>query len=348
MAVHFHRHELRAATLEVATQKRSRSYCRSVGRHRRCDCDSCNLARPQWFGKLKAIGAAAGAVPTAATSPSEWLHRQYDANIVNGLTPTSTPTSSTTGSIDVWVSGDQACQTSSFGSVDFASPAARSAWVGAGLSPDPVDPPPIGWCSSGSSTYYGQTHPGSTLESGVGVIDVSGLPTDPTTLADELSAGTTGIAGLDSAGTGPNDPNPGFTRAVLLLVVPTIGDSPSFQEALLNALALMPNIQSLGRVVTHTGETGDGFSAGAAAGSPAIILDPSTGVLLELRDSSSLMGLWTGLFLQTYLGTSQQGNEFTPQVIAELSPSIAWLDPIGPATSVASNDVPTLPNRIEF
>jgi hypothetical protein len=176
------------------------------------------------------------------------------------------------------------------------------------------------------------------VDSGSGAFDISSLPTDPATLAQELEAGTTRIPDLDRLPSGEISVNPGFARAVVLLVGPTVGASPSFWSALLNAMAAMKGVSALGNVTTHSGSTGLGFSAQSGLGQITIVLSPSTGTLLEARN------------LQDPALEEGSGEAFVnsadPHGIASEGGStknvVGWLDPITGPTVVDS-----LPNAVQ-
>ena len=147
----------------------------------------------------------------------------------------------------------------------FASPINESAWKAAGLPVDP-DTPTSTTCA---------------LE-GTGVIDASKLPTEPAVLAQELDNGTTGIPLLDQelvSGSGG-----GFDRAVLLLIGPTVGTSAAFYSSLFDAMAKLQGVTDLGQMRTSQSQTGIGFSIHGDSRTSVLIVDPSTGALLEARN----------------------------------------------------------------
>ncbi len=150
---------------------------------------------------------------------------------------------------------------------------------------------------------------------------MSSLPTDPSILAQELASGTTGIPALDqSQGTAPN---PGFQRAALLLIGPTVGATPQFAGTLYQAIALLPGVTALGPTTTHDGETGQEFAAGPGSGQSTIVVDPSTGQLLEVRgiDEADSISSIAPNYPNYADGGPIDINEYTAQ--------LQWLDPIG-------------------
>jgi hypothetical protein len=153
-------------------------------------------------------------------------------------------------------------------------------------------------------------------------------------LARELTNGTTGIAALDQLH-GSESQSVAFERAEILLVGPRTGATPAFRAALYNALALIPGIEKLGDVTTHTGAMGLGFAADTAGGRSAIVVNPMTGALLEVRnipDENALMGWEIGYLAP---GTSSIGRAGGGYSI-----TIEWLDPTSALSIVGSDSLP--------
>ena len=243
-----------------------------------------------------------------------------------GSTPTPGALATITATITQWTDrfGD-ACVLATSSPAEFASPVNQAAWKAAGVLTTPTGQPVTSCSTVSQSLIPGESTPGS------GIIDVSTLPTDPATLADQLSSGSTGIASLDQLEL-PAGENAGFERAADLLTLPVAGATPSFTAALFKAIALLPDVSALGETSTHSGATGLGFSGDSETGRSIIVVDPSTGALLEAR------------------------NIFGPSVIQELGPSylappptpsigteggsyggvIQWFDPVGPPRVVDS------------
>jgi hypothetical protein len=245
---------------------------------------------------------------------------------------------SMTGIVTVWDNSDSACFTGSFGTVAFSSALAQSTWQNLGLHTNSAT---SGYCQSLHFTNY----PGSntSLPSGVGPLDAGSLPTDPATLAEELSDGTTGIASLDSVSP-PSGVSPGLYRAAILLTVPPINEQPTFYRTLYNALATMPGITSLGSVRTHSGSTGVGFGSGAGNTMETIVVDPSTGQLLEATNPPAMSGLWEFLLLQAYLGSLDiPGSLAAGSANPAFGLSLRWIDPSDSSSVTSQSSVPPLP-----
>lgn len=266
---------------------------------------------PSSAAALDRLAQVAGDQPPPVLGTGKWLHSTYGASVDISLFAsggTQAPDSAATVPVTfgVWVSTDRTCMEATFGTPRFASTVDQQAWEAADLAVQPdVNDSPI--CVSGD---------GGAL----GAIDVSSLPTDPPTLAKELETGTTGIAALDTVASGASGGNPGFERAVYLLVGPTIGATAQFRSALLRSMADMPGISSLGDQATRSAGNGMGFAATNETGqSTEVILSPTTGAILEARGLNDLpylpieMSLWSS-FTQ---GRPAPENKVTMQ----------WLDP---------------------
>lgn len=157
------------------------------------------------------------------------------------------------------------------GTPQYPSAADQRAWADEG--PGVVPPATGGWAAAGI--------PGAASGSVDDVqspIDVSDLPVDPGSLAQVLAAGRLGTGPLALQGAGAV-----FERAARLLVGPTVGMTPSLASALLRVMAEQPGVQLLGTVTDHEGRIGTGIAmpSGVHAGVNEVVVDPSTGVLLE-------------------------------------------------------------------
>ncbi len=233
-------------------------------------------------GHLRSLAQIAGAQPSTVPADNQWLEQKVQVSfnaLILTVGSTSTPNASATvnATINEWSNTrSTTCTQSTFSAAQFASLANQQAWLAAGLLVNPVSP------SVSCTTVSGPQS--SAVGGGTGAFDISSLPTDPTTLAQELEAGTTGIKGLDQLPSSETGANPGFGRAVALLVGPTVGGSPQFRSALLNAMATMKGVSALGTVSTHSASSGLGFTAQAGLTQVTIVLSPSTGTLLEARN----------------------------------------------------------------
>jgi hypothetical protein len=208
----------------------------------------------------------------------------------------------------------------------FASPTDQTAWTGLGLRTLP-QPPTAYQCLQG-----GGASPPDAITGAGEAIDVSSLPTDPSALAQELEASTTGIPALDQLTSDLAAPNLAFQRAAMILIGPVVGATAQFDSALYRAVALIPGVVALGTTPTHDGESGEGFASGPGSGQTTIVVDPMSGQLLEvsgLDDSDSLTAIAVN-----YLNGG-------PMQVDEYSAPLQWLDPVGSPTVVSESDLPT-------
>jgi hypothetical protein len=260
--------------------------------------------------ELHQIADNAALQPLPQLSMGQYLLTQQNvtflAKIVQvGSTPTPNAVATVVATIKEWANNQGgSCIVATSGPAEFVSDTNRAAWQAAGLLIDP----------SGPSTSCELT--------GTGVMDVANLSTNPTVLAQELSDGTTGIPLLDQQIPGPNA---GFDRAAVLLIGPTVRATPTLYSALFDALAKMAGVSALGSVTTHTGLTGLGFSVPSGLGRSVIVVDPSTGALLEAQnipDQSAFAG-FGGVYLAPPPTPSISTEGGTTDV------TIKQIDPIG-------------------
>jgi hypothetical protein len=227
-----------------------------------------------------------------------------------GTTPTPHAQATLKATIKEWANDlGGSCIVATSGPATFASATDQAAWRSAGMLVNP----------SGPSTSCALT--------GSGVIDVSSLTNNPTVLAQELNSGSTGIPGLDQQ---IASPNAGFDRAVILLIGPTVGATPALDSAVFDAMAKMPGVAFLGQLTTHTGASGVGFSVPSEPGRSVIIVNPSTGALMEAQnipDQNAFAG-----FGSTYLAPPPTPSLQTEGGSYEVT--IQRLDPIGRPTVV--------------
>jgi hypothetical protein len=267
-------------------------------------------------------GEAAAAEPAPILKGDQWLQSEFRVSYL-AAPPYSGPASAALRSAravvavnaEVWANDlTQTCSQQVVTSVAYNSPASQQAWSSSGIGL-PATPQPQ--CGSGALGKGSQTP---------GVLDVAQLPTDPGALAQALETGTTGISALDQ----PLVPGyhrylTPFGRAVVLLVGPTLGATPSLWSALLRAMATMPGVDLIGNEPTHGGTTGVALAGATGVGTgegdrATIILSSSTGALLEARN--------------VWVTSLQAGTGFG--VLA-----IQWLDPAGIPQVVDSSMLPS-------
>ncbi len=289
--------------------------------------------------QLRLIATAAAQQPMSQLASNQWLETQQEVSYSYSVTQVGTEkvsgaTASVAGGIDQWSNNfGESCWTATIGDATFASPTNEAAWKRIGLATTPSHSK-NGSCGAVSGDNV------SNGKSG-GVISVASLPTDPTTLAHELLTGTTGLAcACEQA-----DPSSGFVLAAEILLGPTIGLTPALTAAVYEALALMPHVQELGQVVTHSGATGLGFTTPSPDGPRTIVVEPDTGQLLELRNITSMvpdMAMDVGISQSYTRSLGSYGSD------GELQ----WIDPIGsPAVvgavpSTLAGELPTITAQI--
>jgi hypothetical protein len=291
---------------------------------------------PAAAAELRQIAANAVHQPPLQLARNQWLQTgqqvSFSAEVSRvGSTPTPGAQATVRASIKEWSNSvGESCLSATPSSAQFASPANARAWHAAGLLDLPKTQPVISCASVDGATAA------NGLGRGNGVISVSGLPTDPSILARELETGTTGLAGIDEVSSFA--PDAGFERAAILLMGPTTGASPAFESALYNALAMLPGVESLGAMTTHSGTSGLGFAAESELGQSVIVVKPSTGALLEARnieDPIAFTGLESAYVAPPPSPVFGAEGGFAVRVI------IQWLDPIGSPSVVGTGALPS-------
>ena len=286
--------------------------------------------------QLQQIASSAANQTIPQLAKGQWLSTEQQVSLsgqVNqvGMTPTPGAQATVAATVRLWSDAyGNDCISASTGPATFATPSNQSAWHAAGM----VSAPTVQPITSCTSSAEGGSTPIS-FGGATGTIDASALPTDPTTLARELVTGTTPSSALNQM-TSDGAEASGFERAVVLLIGPVAGGGPTLDSALYGALALMPGIQGLGTMSTHTGATGVGFGGTSPTGTSVIIVDPTTGSLLEARDVPApfaYMGIGAAYLAPPptpSLGTEGGGAGFT----------IRWVDPTGTSTVVPTSALP--------
>jgi len=225
-----------------------------------------------------------------------------------------------------WTNHEITCLQVAFGTPDFASAVLRSEWMEAGLSVVAIKAQPQGFCvenvpGGGALAVRSTPSPsqlGMLLAQGMGVIDVGGLSTDPSTLARDLEDGRTGNGALDHAVARGKAANPGFERALLLLHSPKLGETPAFRSTVLHALPLIHGVVASGHPRIARGGGAVGFAAGTKPGSPTVVLNSRSGQLIGARNfaagslyySVGMMSFWNPYALST-VGVGVQSISLT-------------------------------------
>jgi hypothetical protein len=264
-------------------------------------------AQPHIAAAAKISQLADVVQPIHVLAPGQWSSLQLTGELLAsvgsvGWTKTPDAKASVPVTIGVWSnSTGTTCTSQQFGTATFANPVNAQAWASIGLIATPFGQPATGCVAGVQATVGG----GSAMTP----INVSSLTHDPTVLAQELQLGTTGVDSVDqSAAEMKSSTQPeteailhrtAFARLAVLIVGPTSGAWSGYNQEMLRTMALLPGVESLGRMTSHSGRSGLGFTAGnvvilspktgavtAALPSPVVLLDPQTGALLEARNFS--------------------------------------------------------------
>jgi hypothetical protein len=113
------------------------------------------------------------------------------------------------------------------------------------------------------------------------VPQVSGLSSDPSTLAQELAEGFDD-SNVDRIASGPSAV---FQRAARLLVGPDSGMTGSLASAIYQVMADQSGVTLLGNTTDHSGRQGIGVSMSSPTGVSELIIDPQSGSALEIQYS---------------------------------------------------------------
>ncbi len=286
--------------------------------------------------------------PVPPLHPDEWY--QYQAQGVLSATVTSgsssiggTPSTQVQASIPItlgqWSNASGTiCTSQRFGSATFSDAANAQAWNALGLIDTPTNQPATD-CSAGAE---------ATNDVGLSVapIDVSGIPHDPTALAAKLQASTTGIQSLDQYAMGVPANQAAFERLAVLLVSPARGQWPGFGQEMLQTMALLPGVITLGNMTSHTGGSGLAFTAPTdvitnpkdgvtqTSSPPTVILNPQSAAILEARNLNFPVLITAA---QDFIGGPSapiygQGGGY--------GATAQWFDPVAPVSVVAQEAVP--------
>lgn len=293
------------------------------------------------------ISRLADAVPTVPPlAPGQWYQYQLrgalSAHVTSGTTSAPIAASATIPiAIGEWSNATTAlCTSEQFGTATFATAADSAAWGTLGLLANPTNQPATG-CSAGVEASMGG---GGTP---FGPVDVANIAHDPATLARQLQEGTTGISQVDAFAQAAPAHTGGFLRLTDLLVGPLKGQWSGFGQEMLQTMALLPGIDSLGTMTTHEGALGPAFSMStqvtlnASSGSeistftpPTVILDPRNGALLEVRNLD-----------YPVLGSAAQDFVASPTALVysdgvSYGTTAEWIDPVSGLQVIRQNSVP--------
>lgn len=212
----------------------------------------------------------------AATAPPTSLGAgQYAYTEVERPTMTSVGTSKQggpsiteyfTGTVQTWVAADGSGRqvTTTDPTPHFYTAADQAAWVAEGSPPGVIPPNQL------TTVQVFGPDTASEVNGPIPLYNVTGLPTDPTTLSQLLnnenrgaqSLGTlpAGIKSLDFASSCMTAACTLFERAAALLEGPDIGSTPALRQALFQVLATVPGVELLGTSTDPVGQSGVGLA----------------------------------------------------------------------------------------
>ena len=215
------------------------------------------------------------------------------------------------------------------GAVGFPSAADEAAWQASASGPSMLQ----------QIAHYGEDGGQSDPER---LLDVSDLPTDPTTLASVIAAG-----GLDTnVDLIPAGPDATFERAATLLAGPTEGMTPALSSALFEVLAGQAGVQLLGPVTDHNGQQGQGVVLSGAGGTEVseVVVDPTTGALLEARYAPPAATMPTGgniCVTPTDVASGSAATPPCPHVVGSTVIAPLWTDVV--SSGLVGSATGTLP-----
>jgi len=249
--------------------------------------------------------------------------------------------------VQTWVAANGADRrlTTYDGPQQFATPAGHAAWMAAGtpsIAPETNTP---------SGQYNSQDGPGGFTAPD----DLSHLPTDPSALAQIIDTGQTGLNEVGFPAHAAITPAYTFATAAEILATPALNSSAALRTALYTVMADTPGIQLLGTASDHSGRSGteiagpvgggigSGLPYGANGVRDEVILDPSTGDLLEISQVNADPSLNNAQTRSIYGNTAGQTFTWTDYLASGVVNSTSATPSTGssPGTTGASGDVGT-------
>jgi len=301
--------------------------------------------RPPVAAAAQISHLAAAVQPTPLLQAGQWSSYQLTGLLTAsvstvGKTPTPNAQASIPIGLQVWSnSTGTTCTSQQFGTATFAGPVNADAWHALGLIDAPTNQP-VTDCAAGVQAAM-------SAGTDLAYLNVSKLTQQPNLLASQLQTGTTGISSIDQTTVGNPAGLAAFLRLTALIVGPTNGGWPGLNEELLQTMALLPGVTSTGSETAHSGQTGMAFSTsqrpldpttGQVISSwtpPIIILDPTTGALLEARNFTIPV---LPEAAQDFVG-SPSAPVYTNGVSYGISAQ--WIDPVGAASVIDQAALPT-------
>jgi hypothetical protein len=270
--------------------------------------------------QLAEIATNAAAQPQVTLNRGQWVATtaklSFQASVTRGVDPLANPAqASIDGTIGIWEDGfGQVCTSTTLGTADFPSTGSEDAWNTLGLLDSPANQPVMG----------------CTVNSGGSLLDDSQFSTDPTVLAQQIEA----LSSPVQLGARKN-----IAEVANILMGPAIGSSPALVSAVYGALSILPDIHALGMVTTHSGASGLGYMTPSSSGATTIIVDPSTGALLEVQNLPFITALAN--FVQSLAASYMDPNSDLISQMPSLSSNISWLDPTSTFQIVDASALPS-------
>ena len=240
---------------------------------------------------LTRAGIATQNNPSLTLGPGQYLYseiRTLAASYWQWGNPATAAWTLQPETIQTWVAnnGSDRRLTTYDGPQQFATPTSRANWIAMG------QPPIAPATNTPSGGYDTQDGPGGFSPPD----DLSQLPTDPEALAQLIETGKTGLAGVATPPAVPQTAAYTFATAAEILGTPAVNSSSALRSALYKVMADTPGIELVGSATDHSGRTGteiagplgggigSGLPYGADGARVEVIIDPSTGEVLETSE----------------------------------------------------------------
>jgi hypothetical protein len=219
--------------------------------------------------ELERLAARAATIPSNL-SAGQYAYTEFQQPTVtaagSSIPGGPTYTEYFVGTVQTWVTADGSGRrvTTTNPTPQFYTAADRAAWVASGSPPGVIPPSQL----MTMQTFGAGT--ASEVNGPLPLYDVTGLPTDPSTLEQILnnenprasSLGTLpgGIKALGFQSSCDTSACSLFERTVALLQGPDIGATPTLRQALYKVLAMVPGVELLGTTNDQSSQSGLGLA----------------------------------------------------------------------------------------
>jgi hypothetical protein len=265
---------------------------------------------------LNRAAIAAADTPTITLAPGQYLYseiRTLAGSYWQWGSPADSAYTLQPQTVQTWVAANGADRrlTTYDGLQQFATPVGHQNWVSAGapsIAPESNTP---------NGQYDSQDGPGGFSAPD----DLSQLPTAPAALTQLIDTGKTGLNEVAFQPRAPVTPAYTFATAAEILATPALNSSAALRTALYKVMADTPGIQLLGSASDHSGRSGTEIAGpvggGVGSGVPygangvrvEVIIDPSTGDVLEISEVNADPSFNDALTQSVYGNTA--GQTFT-------------------------------------